>query len=105
MKFTGLILVTFLLVLTVACSNRSKSPDFARTDEEAVEAAFAPVNILDADLRNKVAADIASKERLEDGKLRIRRNLRNSTKKELNVLVRVVFKDAEGLSTGDETEW
>jgi len=105
MKYFSLLSLIILLAFTTACSKRSKSPDFARVDEEAIEAAFAPVNILDDDLRNRVAADIASKERLEDGRLRIRTNLRNSTKKDLNVIVRVVFKDEQGLSTGDETEW
>jgi uncharacterized protein YcfL len=94
-----------VLALATGCSSRSKSPDFARTDPEALVAARQPVNILNADLRNAVAADIADAERLEDGRLRVRLSLRNSTRKPLTVLVRTVFKDESGLSIGDETPW
>ncbi|MGF1574131.1 MAG: hypothetical protein ACFCU1_13805 [Sumerlaeia bacterium] len=98
-------LFAICLLTLVGCSKRSSAPDYARIDEEAIVAAKAPVNILDADLRNKVAADIASASRLPDGRLEAKVSLRNSTKKDLNALVRIVFKDANALSTNDETEW
>jgi uncharacterized lipoprotein len=101
-------LLTVLLLAAVAlsaCSRRSKSPDYARIDDKAIQAATAPVNILNRDLRKKVAADIASAERLPDGRLNVRVNLRNSTTKPLNVEARTVFKDIHGLGTGDSTEW
>ncbi len=97
-------IVLGISVVPVGCS-RSKAPDLARMDEEAMFAATQPVNILDTDLRNKVAADAATSLRLPDGRLKVKLNLRNSSKKDLDVLVRVVFKDAQGMSTGDETEW
>lgn len=94
-----------LLAGTTACSRRSKAPAMARVDEEAIVAARAPVNILDHDLRNRVAADIADAARMPDGRLRARVALRNSTRERLAVEARVVFKDGAGLSTGDEFEW
>ncbi|MEQ8820626.1 MAG: YcfL family protein [Sumerlaeia bacterium] len=97
-----------LMVLALAstgCSRRSKAPDLARIDDEAIAAASAPVNILNRDLRKKVAADIVDAERLPDGRLRARVSLRNSTKKPLAVQARTVFKDELGISTGDETPW
>lgn len=94
-----------VLLAGTACSRRSKAPNFARVDEEAIAAARAPVNILDRDLRNAVAGDMATMGRLPDGRLRARVNLRNSTRKDLNVVVRTVFKDEGGFSTGDETAW
>jgi hypothetical protein len=103
-SFLILALLVFSLGM-VGCSKRSKSPSYARIDDEAIVAAKAPVNILDRDLRNKVAADLTSAERLEDGRLLAKVSLRNSTRKDLNVLVRVVYKDANFLSTGDEAEW
>jgi len=87
------------------CSKRSSAPNLARTDRQAIEAAGQPVNILDRDLRNRVAADIADVQRLPDGRLRVRVAMRNSTRKDLDVLVRTVYKDDLKLSTGDETEW
>lgn len=108
-RLTRGLLVSALLGIAVlgaaSCSGRSKSPDFARVDEEGKIAAGVPVNILNHDLRNKVAADLADAQRLPDGRLLVRANIRNSTTKDLNVQVRTVFKDELGLSTGDETEW
>ncbi len=101
----GVLLAGIVAASTSACSKRSKSPDFARVDKEAIEASTAPVNILDHDLRNRVAADQATKTRMEDGRLEVRVNLRNSTRKDLDVLARCVFKDTQGISLGDETEW
>lgn len=98
-------LIALCMITVAGCSKRSKSPDYARIDEEAIVAAKAPVNILDADLRNKVAADIAGATRLPDGRLEAKVSLRNSTKKDLNILARIVFKDANALSTNDNTEW
>lgn len=93
------------LAATGACSKRSKAPSMARVDNEAVVASVAPVNILDYDLRNKVAADQAEAFRLADGRLEVRVNIRNSTRKDLDVLARCVFKTEKGVSVGDETEW
>lgn len=93
------------LVAAGGCAKRSKAPDVARFDEESVVAARAVVNVLDHDLRNRVGAELADAQRLEDGRLRVRVNLRNATRKDLNILVRTVFKDGKGLSVGDETEW
>ncbi len=104
-KTGALVLLAAVGMTSAACSKRSKSPSFARVDKEAIEAATAPVNVLDYDLRNRVAADQATKSRLEDGRLEVRVNLRNSTRKDLDVLARCVFKDAQGISHGDETEW
>lgn len=94
-----------VLATAGACSKRSKSPSMARVDREAIVASTAPANILDYDLRNKVAADQAEAFRLADGRLEVRVNLRNSTRKDLDVLARCVFKTENGLSLGDETEW
>lgn len=90
---------------TVGCSKRSTAPNLGRMDQEAITASGQPVNILDRDLRNRVAADIADAQRLPDGRLRVRVALRNSTRNDLDVLVRTVYKDDLSLSTGDETEW
>lgn len=102
----SLVVPTLLAIatLSIACG-RSKAPDMARWDEEAITASRYPVNILDTDLRNKLAADMYDSERLDDGRILVRVNLRNSTKKPLHVEARTVFKDKGGMSVGDETEW
>jgi hypothetical protein len=94
-----------LAVASTGCSKRSSAPNLARMDQRAITSSGQPVNILDRDLRNRVAADIADAQRLPDGRLRVRVALRNSTRKDLDVLVRTVYKDDLSLSTGDETEW
>jgi hypothetical protein len=102
---SSLLLAGAITLVAAGCSKRSSSPNLARTDRAAIEAAGQPVNILDRDLRNRVAADISDVQRLPDGRMRVRVALRNSTRKDLDVLVRTVFKDDLKLSTGDETEW
>lgn len=93
------------LAFAAGCSRRSTAPDLARVDQEAIEAAKQPVNILDHDLRNKIAGDLADATRLPDGRLAVRVNLRNSTRNPQTVELRSVFKDPSGMSTGDETAW
>jgi hypothetical protein len=102
---TALVVAGAISMAMSGCSKRSSAPNLARTDRQAIEAAGQPVNILDRDLRNRVAGDIADVQRLPDGRLRVRVALRNSTRKDLDVLVRTVYKDDLKLSTGDETEW
>ncbi|MDK2970866.1 MAG: hypothetical protein PWP23_621 [Candidatus Sumerlaeota bacterium] len=92
-------------IATFATACRSKAPSYARVDDKAIKAATMPVNILDYDLRNRVAADIAAAERQADGRLVVMANIRNSTRKPLTVEVRTVFKNSLGLGIGDETEW
>ena len=101
----AMLCVVLVAAATSACSRRSKAPDLARVDQEAIDAAKRPVNILDRDLRNRVAADIADATRLEDERLAVRVNLRNSTRDPLHVEVRTVFKDPTGMSISDETSW
>ncbi|MEO8376655.1 MAG: DUF1425 domain-containing protein, partial [Candidatus Sumerlaeota bacterium] len=38
-------------------------------------------------------------------KIQVALNVRNKTSKNLHVQMRTVFKDRDGLSTGDETPW
>ncbi len=96
---------TALMFGATGCSKRSSAPNLARMDQRAIDASGQPVNILDRNLRNRVAADIADVQRLPDGRMRVRVALRNSTRNDLDVLVRTVFKDDLSLSTGDATEW
>jgi uncharacterized protein YcfL len=52
-----------------------------------------------------MGSELQSVERTPEGHLNIAVNLRNRTYKPLHVQARAVFKDARGISTGDESQW
>jgi len=90
---------------TTACAKRYKGPDAPKAEAKALEASKANVNILDTKLSSRIASELFSRERLEDGRLGVKVNLRNRTGKQLHVQARTVFKDINGMSNGDETSW
>lgn len=100
----GSLLVASLVTLS-GCSRRSSGPDVPQGEPKAIEAAKAPVNIFDKKLASRISSEMYSRERTEDGHLRIAVNLRNRTTKKLHIQARTVFKDFNGVSTGDETAW
>lgn len=102
----------FLLVLASAlagaaagCARKAKGPDVPIAQQEAFEKARAQVNLLHPSLDGQIAAELTQTDVLEDGRLRAITQIRNRTRKNLQVQYRTVFKNSEGLSTGDETAW
>ena len=80
--------------------------------------AYAPKNTTKYDLENKtsfvlmdamvqrsVTCSGIQERRLADGRLEIVANIRNRETRRIEVQVSCVFKDAQGISTGDETPW
>ena len=106
--FSSVFLIALLAVTaagTSACSRRYKGPEDPKAEQKALENSRSPVNILDPKLDSRVASELYSHERLEDGRLAAKVNLRNRTGKQLHIQARTVFKDQNGMSNGDETKW
>ena len=61
--------------------------------------------LLDKELVKQLSVQVQRAGFTSDGRLTAEANLRNLTKKTMSVQVQTVFKDAQGLSTGDETAW
>ncbi len=93
------------LAAASGCHRTYRGPGTPRSDERAVERAQQPVVLLDTNLQRRVASDQHYQERTSEGLLRAAAILRNRTNSALRVQARTVFRDAEGLSTGDETAW
>ena len=106
--FLSLLTITLLaaaLAATSACHRTYRGPGTPRSDERAMERSQQPVVLLDTNLNRRVASDQHYQERTADGLLRAAAILRNRTNSHLRVQARTVFRDEEGLSTGDETAW
>lgn len=103
LQYLSVLLVVVTLTATVGC--RSKGPWVPEADEEAFEKSKAPINLLDRDLRDKVASDKSIVTRNDYGQMSIALSIRNMTDDKLYLQWRVVFKEDTGLSTGDETAW
>ncbi len=100
-----LALLAGALVAASACHRTYRGPGTPRSDERATEMATQPVVLLDTNLQRRVASDQHYQERTSEGLLRAAAILRNRTNSHLRVQARTVFRDEEGLSTGDETAW
>jgi uncharacterized protein YcfL len=64
-----------------------------------------PFVLLDKATQNSVTCSGIQQRTLEDGRLEVTANVRNRTKKRIQVQINCVFKDEQGFSTGDETPW
>lgn len=80
--------------------------------------AYAPVNpdkhnletgakfvLMDSGAQRSVTAAALQEKVLEDGRLEVAAVLRNRESRRIQVQVQCVFKDAQGIATGDETPW
>lgn len=87
------------------CARKAHGPDVPKNEPEALEKSKAPVNLLGKRLKGSIASELQESVVLPDGRMAVAVNLRNRTKKIRQVQVRAVFKDARGISGGDETAW
>ena len=100
------ILILIALVAPLALTAcKSKGPDIPVSQQEALERSKAPVNLLNTDLKGKVASDFSEITTNDQGHSVVAVNLRNRTSDRLHIQARAVFKDEQGISTGDETAW
>jgi len=80
-------------------------PWVPKNDPDAFAKSRGAVNVVDSSLSGKIGSEIQQIVRLEDGRLLVSANIRNRKKRIVPIEARVVFKDFQGLSTGDETAW
>lgn len=72
----------------------SQAPDYESTE---------PVVLLDSAVQYSVTAPMYVARTLDDGRLEVTVSLRNREARRIEVQANCVFKDADGVSTGDET--
>lgn len=94
-----------LVAALSACGGKSRGPDVPVSEPKAYEQSKAAVNLLDSKLKGKIASEVQRAEPTPDGRTLVTVNLRNRTKKDLHVQYRTVFKDSQGISTGDQSAW
>lgn len=102
--FTAALLVLVVLPLS-GCSRKSSGPDVPVSQDKALGKMSASINLLHKELRGQIASEIQRFEKDELQRTNVDVSLRNRTKKNLVIQARTVFKDADGLSLGDETAW
>lgn len=73
---------------------QSKAPDYESKE---------PVVLLDSGVQYSVTCQAYMGRTLEDGRLEVMVQLRNRENRRIEVQANCVFKDANGMSTGDET--
>ena len=91
------------LLLLAGCQNGPYAPQAQQ--HPGVAEAGASVVLMDDQVQNSITSMGDRGVLLPDGRLRAQVNLKNLENQRLNVQVQCVFKDEQGLSTGDETPW
>lgn len=108
MKLTRKLLPLFALVVLVLAGTacKSKGPYVPKADADAHELSTEPINFLHPKLKGYLGSDKAIVEQTDDGRMKVALTLRSKrSEKQLHVQVRCLFKDDQGMSTGDETDW
>ena len=93
-----------LLLLLAGCANEPAAflpEESAKYSLENTE----KFQLLDHATQQAIACTGLQERRDEAGRLEVVANLRNRSREAVALQVRCVFKDAAGLSTGDETPW
>ena len=104
MNLFPLLAVTVSAVLFSACRT-TPSPDAPQEagthDLEATEKFV----LMDPGAQHSVACLRIQERTLDDGRLEVVAIIKNQENRRIQVQVNCVFKDAQGISTGDETPW
>lgn len=96
--------LALIACLSLAATGCKTGPYTAKSVQPSPEDTESLV-LLDKELVKQISVQVQRAGFTSDGRLTAEANLRNLTKKTLNVQVQTVFKDAQGLSTGDESAW
>lgn len=105
LRLAMLMMIFAAVVSATACKKRYDGPGIPDPNMKAFEKTRLAVNFLDPKLDDRVESDITQPERFDDGRLKVAVNLRNRTGRPLTLQARTVYKDAKGLSSGDEIAW
>lgn len=93
------------LVLAGGCRAKYTAPGAPIYQQEGANAAKVSVNLLGADLRRMVAVEVQQAQRTDDGRIIASMNIRNRQDRPFHLQTRCVFKDANGVGTGDTSAW
>jgi len=105
---TRLIAIIPAAVLVVAgCKSTSdKGPYLPRTSKTPAYESTEPVVLMDPGVQHSLTATGQPLAQiLPDGRLEVTVQLRNRENRRIEVQANCVFKDVNGISTGDETPW
>jgi uncharacterized protein YcfL len=61
--------------------------------------------ILDREIADMIAVDLAEASRTPQGKLLAQANIRNRTNQDLRIQFQIVYRDAQGFSVNDDSAW
>jgi len=101
--FRNCLLLILSALLVWGCTTPS-APSQATSDKSSAESK-PKVILLDTLVQESVAYNELHENVLPDGRLEVAANLVNRLPRRIQVETQCVFKDMEGMSTGDETPW
>jgi uncharacterized protein YcfL len=97
------LLSLFVAGLFVAgCAGGTYAPVNTGKNNQELNSKFV---LMDSGAQRSVTASAFQERVLEDGRLEVTAVLRNRENRRIQVQVQCVFKDAQGIATGDETPW
>jgi uncharacterized protein YcfL len=101
--------ISLLFAVSLALGGCATGPYEPQGDSKSAETAGAKAVILDEGLVDKVAVDKVSSGKKSSGLLFVQANIRNRTRKDIEIQAQTVYKDAGGLSlyssSGNEAAW
>src|SRR6185369_16041471 len=91
-------------LLVAGCgTGHDQGPYLAQTPKTPAHESTEPVVLLDPGVQHSVTYTAVNARTLEDGRLEVVVQLRNRENRRIEVQANCVFKDVNGVSTGDET--
>ena len=104
MKTSIIRIIPVAAVLVAAgCSTHDKGPYLAQTPKTPAYESTEPVVLLDPGVQHSVTYTAVNARTLDDGRLEVIVQLRNRENRRIEVQANCVFKDVNGMTTGDET--
>lgn len=94
-------LTTALFV--AGCSTYDKGPYLPEESRTPAYENTEPIVLLDPGVQHSVTTPAYTARPLDDGRLEVIVHLRNRENRRIEIQANCVFKDAEGITTGDET--
>ena len=104
MKKSIIQIIPVAAVLAAAgCSTHDKGPYLAQTPKTPAFESTEPVVLLDPGVQYSVTYTAVNARTLDDGRTEVIVQLRNRENRRIEVQANCVFKDVNGVTTGDET--
>lgn len=107
MKFTLVPIVAVSVLAVVGCkSTYDKGPYLPQASRTPAYESTEPVVLMDPGVQRSITASGGPMaQMLPDGRMEVIVQLRNRENRRIEVQANCVFKDVNGISTGDETPW